>query len=391
MRDIQTSLCKIEGLRSKIQSCLKSLEKSDKLDESLKQTFQSLKSLEEVELVYAPYKTTRRTLADKAREAGLGMPVQHIIFNGISMLDLHKFVMNRAKEGLKSLDDVVLGMKYIFSDELLKMPEALQHLRTVLKENPRIQIQCSKSTSKSDDRTAEKFENYYQYSGYVSSIQPHQILAINRAENLKVLTVKLMFPDFIENKLKYFVRTTIFAKGVSFRQRSDLFEECWTFSYGKKIQPLMTRLVRAELKERAEQASVQVFASNLKQLLLTPPVAGERILAIDPGFKHGSKCAMISEQNAVLETLVLHNVADPVGSGRQLGDLLKRYKCKIVALGNGKGCREVETWITALIQKNIINDNVRYCIVNEQGASIYSCSDEAKKEFPDLDINLIRY
>lgn len=389
MRDIQDSICKIEQLRSKIQSSIKNLNKSGKLDESLKKTILSLRSMEELELIYGPYKVAKTTLAEKARTVGLEEPTKHILMEGIGPMDLLKYV-KKSKPGLETIEKISDGIKYIASDLILKSPEIIQVLRGTAKD-PKVSLQSKVSSNAKSVDQADKFENYYDVHYSILSIQPHQILAINRGETLKVLSVKIVIPDQLQSKVKYFVRDSIFRNGSHFKQRSDLFEEIWKYCWSKKIDPLIGRLVRSALKERAEKSSIEVFAKNLTDLLLTPPVKGKRILGIDPGFRHGSKCALISEQSAVLDTTVLmFTGGDSKATEKRLSELMKKHQCSLIALGNGKGCRDIEKVITEMIaNRRFHSEDIKYCIVNEQGASIYSCGDEAKAEFPNMDINLI--
>lgn len=386
MRDIQESILKIENLRSKIQSSIKNLEKAGKLDNTLMRTILSLRSLEELDLIYGPYKVAKTTLAEKARSVGLEKPTNHILFDGQGPMDLQKFICH-SKAGLETIEKVCDGIKYIGSDLILKSPEIIQQFRTLAKD-PKISIQSKKSSSAESVEQMDKFENYFDASYSILSVQPHQILAMNRGEKLKVLSVKVKIPGQLESKLKHFVRHSMFAKGAHFQQRSELFEDVWKYCYTKKIDPLLGRLIRSALKERAEKSSIEVFAKNLKELLLSPPVKGVKILGIDPGFRHGSKCALISEQSSVLDTQVL--MSHGSSSERQLSELLRKHNCTLIALGNGKGCREIEKLIAGMIERRAFHSqDVKYCIVNEQGASIYSCSDEGRAEFPDMDINLI--
>lgn len=159
------------------------------------------------------------------------------------------------------------------------------------------------------------------------------------------------------------------------------------------MQPLVCRHVRGELTKVAEAAAIEVFATNLKQLLLMSPVKGERILGIDPGFTNGCKLAMISEQTTVLATDVIypHTRRQQAGVyGDRIARLMAQHECSLIALGNGTACRETERWLGGLMADGVLDaGRVRYCIVSEQGASIYSCSDVAKQEFSDLDVNLI--
>lgn len=157
------------------------------------------------------------------------------------------------------------------------------------------------------------------------------------------------------------------------------------------MQPLLVRQIRGDLTKTAEAASVEVFATNLKQLLLTAPVRGERILGIDPGFTNGCKLALISAQAAVLDTDVIYphtRRQQAAEYGARLARMMREHKCTLIALGNGTACRETERWLGGLMQAGVLPE-LRYCIVSEQGASIYSCGEVARQEFPELDVNLI--
>lgn len=159
------------------------------------------------------------------------------------------------------------------------------------------------------------------------------------------------------------------------------------------MKPLIAREVRSHLKKLADKVSVEVFAKNLKQLLLMHPIKGNKILGIDPGFRNGCKMALISEQNDVLatETIYPHTNTNMLAKyERQVADLLRKHGCELMAIGNGTACRETEIWLANMIARGQFHSKaVRYCVVNENGASIYSCSDVAKREFPDMDINLV--
>lgn len=172
--------------------------------------------------------------------------------------------------------------------------------------------------------------------------------------------------------------------------RTELFNEAFNDSYKKKISPFIIRQAQSELNKRAEKSAVEVFATNLKNLLLTKPVKGQKILGIDPGFASGCKLAMISETGELLETgLVIfpHEKYKVAKAEEIVCGLLKKFDCSLIAIGNATACRETENFISNLIEKKC--RNVQYCIVSEQGASIYSCSDLAKTEFPKLDVSFI--
>lgn len=237
-----------------------------------------------------------------------------------------------------------------------------------------------------------KFENYFNFKCYVKSIKPHQTLAINRGESLKILSVQIQPPENFKRDLFSFIRELYVESGCTDKNHSKLFEAALDDAYTKKLFPLLCRQIRSRLTKAAESASIKSFASNLKQLLLMAPVRGEKIIGIDPGFAKGCKVAVISEYGKYLEGTVLYphtKFSKILDNARKLADLIEKYDCTLIAMGNGTACRETEDWIVNLIKIKAIPANVRYSIVSEQGASIYSCSPIARKEFGNLDVNLI--
>lgn len=194
----------------------------------------------------------------------------------------------------------------------------------------------------------------------------------------------------MHERLKHFATNFYLKQGRNWAERTKLFNDAFTDAYRKKISPFIVRQTQSELARRAEKSAVDSFATNLKNLLLMNPVKGRKILGIDPGFKSGCKLAMISEAGEMLETghvIHPHERNKVEGSERIVSDLLKKFDCSLIAIGNATACRETENFISKLIEKK--HHNVQYCIVSEQGASIYSCSDIAKKEFPSIDVSFI--
>jgi competence ComEA-like helix-hairpin-helix protein len=244
-----------------------------------------------------------------------------------------------------------------------------------------------KSNGKSKSNDSHKFENYFNFSCSVDRIRPHQFLAIKRGESLKVLSVKYEVDDRLHQKLKDFAVRKFVGQGSNSTERKKIFFDAFTDAFKKKISPFIVRQVQSELTRRADKSAVDVFATNLKNLLLTNPVKGRRILGIDPGFTSGCKLAMISETGELLETGLVIHLNDRRKAEIIVSSLLDKHECTLVAIGNATACRETENFISGLIEKK--HKNAQYVIVSEQGASIYSCSDVAKKEFPKLDVTFI--
>ncbi|CAB3990707.1 S1 RNA-binding domain-containing 1 [Paramuricea clavata] len=235
-----------------------------------------------------------------------------------------------------------------------------------------------------------KYKDYHQSSFSVKQVKSHQILAINRAEGEKILQVKLNCPQNLERIFLHQAerqhilisnRLSGFVRGIMSTSLID--------AYNRLMLPKLFRHKRIELTKKAERESVQVFSRNLHRLLLTPPVTGRNVLAIDPGFKHGSKIAVINETGGILDTAVLDLLGrDARHCEERLQGLLLKHNCNTIALGNGKGCRETENFITRMKNAGKLRSDVVYSIVSEDGASVYSVSEEAQKELPNLDVNL---
>lgn len=201
------------------------------------------------------------------------------------------------------------------------------------------------------------------------------------------MSIKYEVDDRLHQKLKDFVTRTFLNQGRRSDARTKIFFDAFSDAYKKKISPFIVRQTQSELSRRAEKAAIEVFATNLKNLLLTNPVKGRKILGIDPGFTSGCKLAMISETGELLETEHKIYLNEKSQAEAIVSSLMGIHNCMLIAIGNATACRETESFISELIKRRF--KKVQYCIVSEQGASIYSCSDIAKKEFPKLDVSFI--
>ncbi|XP_055716104.1 S1 RNA-binding domain-containing protein 1 isoform X2 [Phlebotomus papatasi] len=391
MREIKTSLGQVTQLRAKVASVAKTLEKENLLTEDLKEAICTVKSMEELNHVYELYKPAKKkSLVEKATNLGL-KPVAEMLLSGKAFVNFEKHV-DPSVGPLSTVNEVKAGVAILVSSMIMKNSRLLDFIRERRK-TARIELHSSQAKAKPSEehnpQDATKYELYFNFSCQVSQIRPHQILAINRGEKNKILTVKIVIPTEMQMNIERFVMN-LYRAEVDYSVRTEFLKKIVSEMYSKKVVPLITKEVRRELSEKAEKASIEVFANNLRQLLLMCPVKGVKILGIDPGFAHGCKMAMISEQGSVLETLVIYphtKRADSADAMDKLADIMRRHGCKTIALGNGTACRETETFLEkAKIRGKL---DFTYCITSEQGASIYSCSDVAKREFPTLDVNLI--
>uniref|UniRef100_A0A1A9Z3R6 S1 motif domain-containing protein n=1 Tax=Glossina pallidipes TaxID=7398 RepID=A0A1A9Z3R6_GLOPL len=417
LREIKSTYTDIVNLRKKAETIVSQLTKENTINEEIRTEMLCAKTSEELEFLFAPYKpASKGSLAERAKALGLEQFADRLLYGEPPEVILKQLVNSKIPE-MDDEEKVLTGICHIISHNISKHTGVLEELRK-LQHCHRITLKTSKtkqsnkeknditstSASTSDSNYQKKaghsnkndeskYEHYFDFQADVRQLKPHQVLAINRAEKLKFLTVKLLIADYLKNDIKRYVRSIFMADGLQYPLRTQVFERAFEECYQKKLQPLLCRQIRSDLNEKAKKASIDVFGKNLKQLLLMSPLKGERILGIDPGFTNGCKYALISETADVLETGVLYphrRNADPEEIGQQLLKILLRHKCKLIALGNGTACRETEFWLSKLFEIGILDDGeVRYSIVSEQGASIYSCSDIAKREFPRMDTNHI--
>lgn len=411
LRIIKECYERAKSIRHRANTILTIIDKLGKWTPDVYAIVKSTKSLNDLEHIYAMFKPPlKRALSERARELGLGA-VTEAILQGQKIGDLSSFV-NQNREGLKTVKEIKDGIIHIIADLISKHKTMFEKIRE-LRKTTIIQIETSQGKAAKEDNVktekavktekkakvekkshdSSKFEIYYEFKSNENNIKPHQILAINRGESLKFLVVKIIIPDFFEKALKNHV-LTLYAQAIRTSQtHSTVIQDAFDHAYKKSIKPAIVRRFRNEMNEKAETASIEVFSTNLKQLILTPPFRGKPVLGIDPGFYHGCKLAVVSENGDVLETNTIYPHSRP-GSFKEsvstLASMVTSYNCTSIALGNGTACRETEVFLANMIKANTFAPlNVSYTIINEAGASIYSCGEEAKKEFPNLDPNLI--
>lgn len=397
LRSVKECFDRVNVIKHRAATIIKAIDKLGKWTPQIHSAIMSTKCGDDLEHIYSMFKvSSKQSLAERAKSLGLG-PVSNAVIEGKEIPPLSSLI-DREKKELQDEQQVREGIVHIIADIISKNKATFDEVKTLEKASV-IEIQTTRSkandTSKDGkkDVDREKYEIYFNFKSNTRIIKPHQILAINRAESQKVLAVKIVIPDSLVDRFKNYC-LNCFRFGVrASALHSTLLKDSIDYAYKKFIKPLIVRRVRSELKEKAENASIDVFAINVKQLLLTPPVRGKIVLGIDPGFSHGCKLAVVSEQGNVLETAVIYphkKMEGPTKSIKILTDLVRKYNSTVVALGNGTACRETEVFLSNLIKSNAFDPfDVSYTIVDEAGASIYSCSSEAKLEFANLDPNII--
>uniref|UniRef100_A0A674PLH3 S1 RNA binding domain 1 n=1 Tax=Takifugu rubripes TaxID=31033 RepID=A0A674PLH3_TAKRU len=390
VRDVQLVYQELCSLAKKTQSVIQTLKKDGVLTTDLEQTLRSCRSVDELDHVYAPYKKgSKLTKARRAKALGLEVAASALMETP-QTLDLRKWL----KPGLSSVEEVATGVEHILADMIAKDPETLTHVKTLC-ENCPVTIQSSVSKAalkeKVQGKDIDKFQLYCDFTCNIHRIQPHQTLAINRGESLKILTVKVNIPDRVKSDFSRWCLNSRWRPKTMPREEHHLIlKNAVDDSYKRLIQPFLSRSYRTKLTSAAEKESIAMFVRNLRQRLLAGPVRGSIIMGVDPGYKHGCKLAILSPTSQILHTDIFYlHASSQQREAEKLRYLMSKYSCTKVVIGNGTACRETESLFADLISRGNFHPlDVSYCITNEAGASIYSVSPEAVKEMPDLDPNL---
>uniref|UniRef100_A0A671RX44 S1 RNA-binding domain-containing protein 1-like n=1 Tax=Sinocyclocheilus anshuiensis TaxID=1608454 RepID=A0A671RX44_9TELE len=376
VRDVQLTLEELRSVAKKSRSVSQTLKKEGVLTSELEMALKNCTTANEIDHVYAPYKKgSKLSKARRAKELGLE-PVALALLQEPQKLDLQSSIQPSTK-GLSTLDEVATGVQEILADMIAKDKETLTYPQ--------------QGNQKSKPKDIAKFSLYIDFTCDVQRIQHHQTLAINRGENLKILTVKVNIPDRVKNDFcRWCVNVRWRPQGFAWPELMTILKNAVEDSYRRFILPFLSRGYRTKLTASAEKESIAMFVRNLRQRLLMCPVRGRVIMGVDPGFHHGCKIAILSPTSQILHTDVvyLHGPAKHK-EAEKLRHLMFKHSCQTIVIGNGKACRETEAFFTDLIKQRFFKPlDVSYCITDEAGASIYSVSPEAVKEMPDMDPNL---
>lgn len=391
LRHIQAQYEQLKSVQEKAESVSKKI--GEKLTPEIKNALKNALTMEEVEEVYAPFKKgSKGSHAERARQLGLGEPTECLLKNP-SSIQLGTLVKPNT-EGIRNVKEVSLGIQHILADVIAKDSATLSSIKSMLERHPlRLESCLSRSASKEKKKGGgdKKYEQYHGFNMPITALKAHQVLALNRGEQNKVLTLKLNVPKQVENQFLAHLRKTWVPSDAPGNIKM-LFNTAVEDAYNRLIKPKVIRQSRASLTKQAEKESVDLFMMNLYRLLLTPPVRGKSVLGLDPGFSHGCKLAVLSPTGDVLDTGLIFpfgKKAKAVQAKNIVVDLVKKHSCVYVAIGNGVGCRDAETFISQLIKQRVFAPmDIAYCIVSEDGASVYSASPEAAAELPSLDTSL---
>ncbi len=381
LRQLQGLLDSLRALDKRRQTILDSINEQGKMTAELASAINKASTLTALEDLYQPYKPKRRTRASMAREKGLQKLADQILAQEPGRKNAAELARPFLNEEVPIIDDALTGARDIVAETI--SDHAAVRQRTREKGLQWGDIKVTKIPKAEDSRSVYKL--YYDYRNRVNRIRPHQVLAINRGESEKILRVQI---DIQERDWQGAI-TAVFRAN----RRSPLAEQmilAQEDAAKRLLLPAIERDIRRTLTETAESHAIQVFATNMRGLLTQPPLAGQTILAIDPGFRTGSKVAVVDPTGKVLATATIypHQPQRKIKEAKQtLTALIARHSVTLIAVGNGTASRETEQLTADLIQQ-IKNDQLRYLIVNEAGASVYSASPLAKAELPDLDVTL---
>lgn len=377
LRKLEERLAYLRGLAARKQEVLSAIGEQGKLTPELQNSIQAADTMQRVEDLYKPFRKKRATRASKARDAGLESLANLILAQAnaqASPLEQASRYVN-ADAGFLTPEAALQGAKDIVAETIAENPDAVADLRAFTEKTGSL---CVEATDPAEQGV---YDRYYGFSEALRLIPNHRVLAINRGEK--------------EGKLK--VRVSVDADAAiarlgkhAPRRRgafADALDDAVADGYKRLMAPSLERGARAELTERAQRDAIRVFAQNTRSLLLQRPVRGARIIALDPGYRTGCKVAVLDENGKLLDHTTVYPTpprSDVAGTKRVLDELAKRHHANTVVIGNGTGSRETEEVVSDFIAE--LAPDMRYTIVNEAGASVYSASELASKEYPDLDV-----
>ncbi|MBF1713050.1 MAG: RNA-binding transcriptional accessory protein [Streptococcus intermedius] len=361
----------LTNLKERKETVLAKIEEQGKLTDKLRAAIEAAEKLTDVEELYLPYKEKRRTKATIARAAGL-FPLARLILQNVS--NLQEEAIGLTSEAFPTAEAALSGAVDILVEAISEDVQLRAWTYHEILKNSSI-VSTLKDANLDEKQV---FQIYYDFSEKIANMQGYRTLALNRSEKLGVL--KVGFEHNVEKIIRFFE--------LRFKIKNNYIHEAIQQAVKKKIIPAMERRIRTELTETAEDGAIQLFSDNLRHLLLIAPLKGRVVLGFDPAFRTGAKLAVVDATGKMLTTQVIYPVppaksAQIEAAKQELSDLIEQFGVEIIAIGNGTACRESEAFVAEVLK---IHPNVSYIIVNESGASVYSASELARNEFPDLTV-----
>ena len=377
LRNLDERLKYLRNLEDRKAAVISSIEEQGKLTDELKKQIEEAATLVLVEDLYRPYKQKKRTRAIIAKEKGLE-PLANIITLQMATKSIEEEALDYVSEekGVADVKEAIAGALDIIAEAISDEADYRTYIRNITFKEGML-------TSVAKDADAESvYEMYYNYTESLPKVAGHRVLAINRGEEEKFLTVKVEAPE--ERIIGYLAKQVIKKDN---KNTSPLLQAALEDSYKRLIAPSIEREIRSELTEKAEDGAIKVFGKNLEQLLMQPPIAGQVVLGWDPAFRTGCKLAVVDATGKVLDTVVVYPTApqNKVKEAKEtVKKLIKKYGITLISCGNGTASRESEAVIVEMIKE--LDTPVSYIITNEAGASVYSASKLATEEFPNFDV-----
>ena len=381
LRKLSERLIYLRNLDERKADVLRLIDEQGKLTEEISKSLEVAETLTEVEDIYRPYKPKKRTRATIAKEKGLE-PLATLFMEGKFTGDINEEAskyINEDKE-VKTAQDAINGALDIVAEAISEEAKYRKYIRDLVMREGKIE-----SSGSSEEPTP--YEMYYEYSEEVKKIPPHRILAINRGEKEKILSVKIVVNE--EKVLKYLENKVLTKNDVTNEYLVTAIKD----AYKRLIFPSIEREVRNDLTDKGEEGAINIFKENLKALLMQAPIKGKTVMGYDPGFRTGCKVAVLDSTGKFLENVAVYPTVpkkDIEGTKKTLKALIKKYDVDVISLGNGTASRESEEVIAEMISeiKKETGKELAYVIVSEAGASVYSASELATKEYPDLDVTV---
>ena len=377
LRALDERLRYLRSLEEKKEQVIGTIREQGKLTEELERQIREAATMVAVDDLYRPYRPKRRTRAMIAREKGLEPLAERIAAQELDRPALEEAADFVSEErGVADAAEALAGAMDILAEQISDNAVYRTYIRRITTDQGQLQAAAK------DAAKPSVYETYYQYQEPVRKCAGHRILALNRGEAEKYLTVKVLAPE--ESILKYLDKQIV-TKENPFT--APVLREAAEDSYRRLIAPAIEREIRGSLTEKAESGAIRVFGKNLEQLLMQPPIAGQTVLGWDPAFRTGCKLAVVDATGKVLDTVVIFPTAPQnkvEESKKILKELIRKYRITLISVGNGTASRESEQIIVELLKE--IREPVKYVIVNEAGASVYSASKLAAEEFPKFDV-----
>ncbi|EGT3749235.1 Tex family protein [Clostridioides difficile] len=377
LREFYEKLMYLRNLQSRKDDVVRLIDEQGKLTDEITQNIEKAKTLQEVEDIYAPYKQKKRTRATIAKEKGLENLALSILENNLDNIEIEaKNYLDEEKEVL-SIEDALKGARDIIAELVSDDAKIRKYIRELaLREGMIV------SKSATDEKSV--YDMYYDYSEAVKSMAPHRVLAINRGEKESFLKVKLEINN--DKVLNYIINEYVNDK--NFKNKEEIVSSIED-SYKRLIFPSIEREIRNHLTEIAQERAISVFGKNVKSLLLQPPVKDKVVMGFDPAFRTGCKIAVVDKNGKLLDYTTVYPTDpqnDVEGAKKVLKGLIEKYDIDIISIGNGTASRESETFVSEMIRE--IDSEVQYVIVSEAGASVYSASELANEEHPDINVSI---